>query len=110
MSEDVYLKEKIGSMENVYQKLLKQGFCATINDNNDFITVKTQNYTVCGDDDLITLKWNEHLNETSTHVICDNEDELYNKIYEIFMLYLNKPEQFISKMNILKKYLINHKK
>lgn len=96
MNKGVDKNEKIESMEKVYQKLLEQGFYATIDDNNSFISVKTSNYTVCGDDDLITLKRNNSLIETSTHVLCSNEDELYNKIYEIFISYLKQPEQFIS--------------
>lgn len=96
MNKGVDKNEKIESMENVYQKLLEQGFYATIDDNNSFISVKTSNYTVCGDDDLITLKRNNSLVETSTHVLCSNEDELYNKIYEIFISYLKQPERFIS--------------
>ena len=96
MNKGVDKNEKIESMENVYQKLLEQGFYATIDDNNSFISVKTSSYTVCGDDDLITLKRNNSLVETSTHVLCSNEDELYNKIYEIFISYLKQPERFIS--------------
>ncbi len=101
MNKGVDKNEKIESMENVYQKLLEQGFYATIDDNNSFISVKTGNYTVCGDDDLITLKRNNSLVETSTHVLCSNEDELYNKIYEIFISYLKHPEQFISQKNLI---------
>ena len=94
MDKDAGKNEKLESMENVYQKLLERGFHAEIDDDNSFISVKTSEYTVCGDDDLITLKRNNSLFETSTHVLCSDEDELYNKIYEIFISYLEHPERF----------------
>lgn len=94
MDKDAGKNEKLESMENVYQKLLERGFHAAIDEDNSFISVKTSEYTVCGDDDLITLKRNNSLFETSTHVLCSDEDELYNKIYEIFISYLEHPERF----------------
>lgn len=94
MNKGAGKNEKLESMENVYQKLLERGFHAAIDEDNSFISVKTSEYTVCGDDDLITLKRNNSLFETSTHVLCSDEDELYNKIYEIFISYLEHPERF----------------
>lgn len=97
MKKDVCKVEKITSMKNVYQKLLEQGYYVTIDDDNSFITVITDNYTVCGDDDLITLIYNNRLREISSHVSCDEEDELYNKVYETFLYYLEHPKRFTSK-------------
>lgn len=89
MKKDVCKVEKITSMKNVYQKLLEQGYYVTIDDDNSFITVITDNYTVCGDDDLITLIYNNRLREISSHVSCDEEDELYNKVYKLFCIISN---------------------
>lgn len=79
--------EKMTSMEDVYRKLLEQGFHVSIEDNS-FVKVVTENYTIYGDDEMISLKNNKTKFETHCHPLS------YDNVYETFMSYIENPKQF----------------
>ncbi|MFR2822449.1 MAG: hypothetical protein ACLTBQ_07475 [Thomasclavelia sp.] len=63
---------KITSMKDINELFLEQGYNVTINHDNSFISVIEKDFTVCGDDDLVTLKGKKDLFTTSSHVISDD--------------------------------------
>lgn len=87
---------KITSMKDIYELFLGQGYNVTINHDNSFISVIEKDFTVCGDDDLVTLKGKKDLFTTSSHVISDDL-YVYEEVYKLFKYYIENADQYISK-------------
>ena len=47
---------KITSTKTVYEMLLEQGYNVTISHDCSFISFVKEDFTVCGDDDLVILQ------------------------------------------------------
>ncbi len=87
---------KITSMKDINELFLEQGYNVTINHDNSFISVIEKDFTVCGDDDLVTLKGKKDLFTTSSHVISDDL-YVYEEVYKLFKYYIENADQYISK-------------
>lgn len=87
---------KITSMKDVYELLLGQGYNVTIDNANSFISVVEEDFTVSGDDELITLYGKRNLFTTSSHVMSDDM-HVYEEVYKIFKHYIENADQYISK-------------
>lgn len=87
---------KITSMKDINELFLEQGYNVTINHDNSFISVIEKDFTVCGDDDLVTLKGKKDLFTTSSHVISDDL-HVYEEVYKLFKYYIENADQYISK-------------
>ena len=87
---------KITSMKDINELFLEQGYNITINHDNSFISVIEKDFTVCGDDDLVTLKGKKDLFTTSSHVISDDL-YVYEEVYKLFKYYIENADQYISK-------------
>ena len=86
---------KITSMKDVYELLLEQGYTVTIDHDHSFISVTEKGFTVCGDDDLVTLTGKKNLFTTSSHVISDDL-HVYEEVYQLFKYYIENADLYIS--------------
>lgn len=85
-------KDDITSIEDVYKKLLAQGFCVTLKDKS--IKLKIDNCEIKADKYRIELSNSKGYN---THSHPDSDSDIYNDVYEEIRYYIDNIDYFKKK-------------